>query len=195
MKNSKISTTHKNEQNSWRTRNDKNKSNKHVRPGFYYNNNLCVVSAGFLPYRVINNNGNISLEFLMQRNWGYLEDFGGKSSYCDKSILDIVCRETFEESNGIFRKRYILNIIKDVEPIYLLNAKYLLYVAKINKYYDPESFGDMEIYNGSYRTVEWVSLEQLLTQKYNGAELHPRLEVNIFKTHLQQMKNIYYPKK
>ena len=84
----------------------------------------------------------------------------------------------------------IINIIKGVNPLHFRNGKYLLYIAKIDKYYDPESFGHIETHNNKYRTVEWVSMEQLLTKQYNGAELHPRIAYTILKPRLQQLENI-----
>ena len=48
---------------------------------------------------------------------GKYEDFGGKTDRNDKSIEETVAREAEEESNGIFRKEDVMNMIKGSKAI------------------------------------------------------------------------------
>jgi hypothetical protein len=107
----------------------------------------------------------------------------------DKSILDTVCRETFEESNGVFSKEDVRNIIKNICPIYFPRGKYLLYISKIEKFYDPEDFGYTEIHTGFHRTIEWVPFDQLLSRNFANAELHPRLDFEYLESILLEINN------
>ena len=85
--------------------------------------------------------------FLMIRNRNLLEDFGGQTDEADKTYLDTVVRETDEESNGIFKRKKLINRLKDEYKYYNPLCKYIVYFVKLKndeKEYDPEIFGDKE---------------------------------------------------
>jgi hypothetical protein len=87
------------------------------------------------------------------------EDFGGCTDCEDKSIQDTVARETAEESNYIFSKKFVLDKIQDQKPVYIKHCKYVLYFVELTEKYDSNVFGTREICDGFDRTVEWISFD------------------------------------
>jgi hypothetical protein len=82
-------------------------NNYHSRPTFYlhkYNNkyNNHIRASGILFY-----NKNTK-KVLMIKKDGKYEDFGGKTDIVDNHAFDTACRETEEESNGIFSQKELL---------------------------------------------------------------------------------------
>ena len=88
------------------------------RPTFYYNNNnRCEIRAGGIIFYKHTRDMN-EPEFLMIKNWDRYEDFGGRTDVIDNTIEDTICREADEESNGIFPKNEVHDLIKNLNPIY-----------------------------------------------------------------------------
>jgi len=138
------------------------------RPTFNFMNkkHFPVRAGGFMFYRWDKN----KLYFLMIKKSGKYEDFGGKSDIEDKCIEDMVSREADEESNGIFNKNIVKNLILDQNCVYLKPSKYVLYMCKTYQNYEVEKFGDKEFYENVNRTVEWVPYSKL-----NKKHIHIRL--------------------
>ncbi len=137
------------------------------RPTFYLNDDISspVRAGGVLFYRYDDHQDKYHLLMIYSRN--NYEDFGGCSDAQDKSIEDMVSREVEEESNGIFKKQYIYDLISKEKPVYIKYCKYVLYFIQINEIYDPEIFGDKEICDGFDRTVEWIEYDDYKTKKIN----------------------------
>lgn len=145
-----------------------------IRPTFFLNGNKSypVRAGGTLFYRYDDHDNTYSLLLIFSRN--IYEDFGGCSDTTDKSIEDMVSREVEEESNCIFRKEYVLNLIKKInQPVYIKQSKYVLYFVQIDELYDPSIFGDREIHDGFSRTVEWINYNDY--KNYNDIKKNPRL--------------------
>lgn len=161
-----------------------NKTNKHKsnsQPIFYYNNNKKYqIKAGGAIFYHIDDKKN--LKFLMIKNKNKYEDFGGKTDMNDLSIEETVAREVEEESNKIFTKKEIIENIKNLTPIYTQASKYLLYFYEIkdDTLYDPQIFGDKEIYENISRTVEWVPYFQIKSSIFINQCLNPRLRFKTF---------------
>ena len=140
-----------------------------MRPTFYleddYEKENPIRAGGVLFYKYDSTSQQYNL--LMINTNGKYEDFGGQTDLEDDDLVDTVSRETEEESNGIFSKAFIKNKIKDTEPIYIKNCKYMLYIVEIDKYYDPKDFGDKEIYEDIDRTIEWVSFDDFTHKRLN----------------------------
>jgi hypothetical protein len=134
-----------------------------MRPTFYlcedYDKKYPIRAGGVLFY--------FKDEFLMIHSRGKYEDFGGQTDIGDNDLVDTVCREVEEESNGIFSKEYVKEKIKDIEPIYIKHCKYMLYIVELDKHYDPEIFGNKEIYDGLDRTIEWISWSEYKDKPLN----------------------------
>ena len=144
------------------------------RPTFYFkeDSNRPIRAGGVLFYRRDKNRTNV----LMIKNRGRYEDFGGRTDAIDTSIEDTIAREVEEESNGIFNSVEIKSYLKDKNTISIHNSKYLLYFVELDKYYDPELFGDKEIHDNINRTVEWVSYDKLTNKDFINNFLHYRLK-------------------
>ncbi|ARF09557.1 hypothetical protein Indivirus_1_180 [Indivirus ILV1] len=152
------------------------------RPTFYLNDDSsCPVRAGgILFYRYDEDTNEYYLLMIHSRN--KYEDFGGCSDIQDKSIEDMITREVEEESNGIFGKKYIMNLISKEKPIYIKYCKYVLYFIKINEIYDTKIFGDKEFCDGFYRTVEWIEYNN-----YKSKSINFRLNSQIVINHMNKL--------
>ena len=157
-----------------------------MRPTFYFEDDNKkenpIKAGGVLFYRKNDIGKYDKYEMLMIHSKDKYEDFGGQTDPNDNDLVDTVSREVEEESNGIFSKSFVKNIIKDIEPIYIKNCKYMLYIAELDKYYDPEIFGDREIHDNINRTIKWVPIDE-----FEHGELNFRLtDKNVSK----QLKNL-----
>lgn len=106
----------------------------------------------------------------------YWEDFGGRTDWKDKSIIETAFRECNEESNGILNEQFLkIQIEKNKnKSYYILNDNkyfvYMIYVTrKCKDYLDSSLFGDTECHDKIKRKVEWVV-------KNKDLKLHPRLK-------------------
>ncbi|QKF94239.1 hypothetical protein QKU48_gp0781 [Fadolivirus algeromassiliense] len=133
----------------------KTTSNKN-RPTFYLDDDdeKELRAGGVLFYKFNPSIADFELLMIYARN--NYEDFGGCTDNKDKNILDTVSREVEEESNGIFKKDFIKNNIKDMDPIYIKHCKYALYVMELEDDVNPDDFGDKEIHDNIDRIVEWI---------------------------------------
>ena len=134
----------------------------------FYLDKQEIKAGGILFYRI--KNDNIDL-LLIKRNNKY-EDFGGKVDEEDNNIEETIAREVEEESNKIFKKENIINILKDNIENYYYNktSKYLLYLVKLNSDFDTnvDKFGNMENHDKIFRRVEYVKLETFLDKEFQN---------------------------
>ena len=138
-----------------------------LRPVYYFNNDkTCEIKAGGVLFYIKKNYPQQSELLLISSQRGY-EDFGGCTDICDNDIIDTIAREVEEESNGIFNKKYIREQINNLEPIYIIVCKYVLYLVELKEYHDPSIFGNIEIHDNIERTVEWVKFSELYDKKLN----------------------------
>lgn len=142
------------------------KTVKQTRPTFYLDTDKTeeVRAGGILFYKYNDDMTNFDLLLINSRN--NYEDFGGCTDNDDENILDTVAREVEEESNKIFKKKFIMDKIKETEPVYIKHCKYALYFIELDEYYDPVDFGDREIHDNIARTVEWVSYDSFSDQDF-----------------------------
>lgn len=155
------------------------------RPTFYYDGDHEIRAGGLLLYRY--EDGMEEPEFLMIKTRGKYEDFGGRTDPLDNSIEDTICREADEESNGIIKTDEVRELIKDYQPIYTPESKYLIYVVKTTTPYNPTEFGTIEIHDGISRTVEWIKLSKLLDKKFINRSVHVRLKFKLFIEHIRSL--------
>lgn len=170
------------------------------RPTFFYNNNQHyeIRAGGIIFYRY--NYRKDQLEFLMIKNNNCYEDFGGKTDIVDKCIEDTVSREAEEESNGIFIKRDIARHVNTIETLlnpltcmvsYTKQSKYVVFLIKTTKNYNPADFGDREYHDNIPRTVEWVSASKLLDSMFVRTNLHVRLKFDNFFDTIKNIQSIF----
>ena len=93
--------------------------------------NYKIKAGGILFYKIVNN----VPEFLLIEESKFISDFGGKTELYDDTIYDTIAREVDEETNSIFDKETILNILYDNNKFfYVCKSKYLLFLIDYNKY-------------------------------------------------------------
>lgn len=126
------------------------------RPTFYFDNDTSkeVRAGGVLFYRL-----NGQYEFLMINSRNNFEDFGGCTDLCDKDIIDTICREVDEESNGVITSNFVRESIITETPLYIKHCKYVLYIVQITADYDTKSFGNKELHDNIDRTVHWIKAD------------------------------------
>lgn len=158
------------------------------RPTFLFKNQpkRFIRAGGFIYYRVNDYN---EPEFLMIKYRGRYEDFGGKTDACDTCIEDTVAREADEESNGIFKKKEILRILKKKVGTYCRHSKYIVYICKSNKNFNPEDFGEREYHDNIPRTVEWIPYKKLIDKDFIKQNLHIRLRFKYFFRRINNINN------
>ena len=157
------------------------------RPTFYYDddNDNEIRAGGLLLYRY--DECTCEPEFLMIKTKRTYEDFGGRTDISDKTINDTICREAEEESNGILKINEVYDLIKNQQPIYSRESKYLLYIVKTDISYNPDDFGKFEIHDGIRRTVQWIKLSKLLNKNFHKS-IHIRLKFKSFFDQLAQLR-------
>jgi len=172
------------------------KLSKTKNPIFYYKNiDDFEIKAGGVIFYTFDKDECI-LKFLLINNNGIYEDFGGKTDLCDKSIFDTITREVEEESNKIFTRKEIFDKIKNKNPLYTKNSKYILYFCHIKDHeqYKSSMFGDREFHENIERTVEWISYNTLKTYDFINNNLNFRLKSKNFFKRIKYINN-YYDKK
>lgn len=154
------------------------------RPHFFYKNRIYV-SAGVIMYTINPESGNYS--FMLQKcardSWSF-EDFGGKSSPEDKSILDVAIRECREELNfeSNITDEFLRNQLEDPRSFEyrVPSCKYILYMIYVPFEFktsiDTTVFGTHEQLDGIRRDVVWLSYKDL--NELPLRELHPRFNQN-----------------
>jgi 8-oxo-dGTP pyrophosphatase MutT (NUDIX family) len=152
-------------------------------PIFAYNRDTtCKISAaGILYYKKIG--GKIQVLVFQNQDFKKLEDLGGKTDISDKSPLETACREAEEETKKKISKETSHKILKSVEPIYIPESSYLLYIAEASEEIQSlvqEDFGSTEECNNKEkswvlnRIINWMPLEDFLDNSI-GYNIHPRL--------------------
>jgi hypothetical protein len=148
------------------------------RPTFYFNNDekQPITAGGVLFYKIVNN----KMELLVIENRNVYEDFGGCTDEKDKDIYHTVSRETYEESNKIFKKKNIRDrIIKTDKYIYSPKSKYILFILKATDEEEElttERFGSRELHDDIYRTVKWISIDKFLASNTIRFKMNFRLK-------------------
>ena len=171
-----------------------------IRPTFYYHgdgdsavingvkNENEVRAGGALFYKIENDN----LYFLMIKTKDKYEDFGGKTDENDLTIYDTIAREIEEESNNIFNKNDIMERITDLKPIYAPKSKYIIFIIKLTeneKNINVLTFGDMEIHDSIYRTVEFVPYYNFKNKTFINNQLCFRLKFKNFFFFINELYN------
>lgn len=155
-------------------------NNNNYRPTFTLDDGSKVRSGGVLFIKYDDNVRDYKLLLFKKKNGKRYEDFGGKTSHVDKTYIDTICREVYEESNGIISIETTTNFIKDLKPVLLYRGGrggYLLYIVKLQSDFtafdNVDIFGNIEL-TGRERTIKWLYLKYIYN---NGIKniLHLRL--------------------
>jgi hypothetical protein len=173
-----------------------NPKTQNLRPTFYINSESHpfhghpVTAAGIVFYKVVKN----YISLLMVNEFKGIGDFGGKVDTIDSDIQETASREAMEESNNIFDKKIIYNKIKSMQGIYIPQSKYNIFSCKLPSDFDkqPEEFGDIELFNGSSRTIKWINIYD---PHVDLMAFHPRLRYRGFRLLLFSIWSCSFPHK
>jgi len=162
-----------------------------TRPTFLFNNEITkpIKAGGVLIYKKCNKQIKVLMIKTSYKDTDRYEDIGGKTDYNDDTELDTVSREVNEETNRIIDEQIIKQQLQDVNNkcIYIAHGKYILYFIRANIYESgltKECFGDKELHDNIPRTIDWVNIETIISNKLN---IHPRLCANEFKDALKDI--------
>lgn len=144
-------------------------------------NHSCEITAtGIIYYKVVDNKIQLLISHVVNRDTETLEDLGGKTDICDVSPLASASREVEEETNSVINRELSLRLIKSVEPIYISNGKYLLFLVEAPEEIsslEKETFGSFEKCHNKKktwilnRTIDWIPLEDFI----KSSKIHIRL--------------------
>jgi len=162
------------------------------RPTFYIGSTTNSVRAAGILFFHISINNEKSLLFINNQKKSVLEDLGGKTDALDKNLFDTAIRETIEESNGIFTRKFLIEKLgierrkykNTIKPKQLANklycyskhGKYCLFLIKLDDKINCDEFGLTETHTGNDRTLEWISFNDFVDKKF---KIHPRLTSNM----------------
>jgi 8-oxo-dGTP pyrophosphatase MutT (NUDIX family) len=144
------------------------------------------VSAGVLFYF----KSSDGIFYLMQKRKDkpYIEDIGGKSEPCDKSLIDLAKREIMEELNilapkdlrpnhDIIDQTFIEKSLPESKQILIPKSKYVVFMVELpcSSKFDLKCFGTSEYFaDGKVRLERdmiWVHEKKLK----RSSVIHPRL--------------------
>jgi len=132
---------------------------------FYLNDDTTqpVSAAGILIYKITEDN---DMELLITDSRGNYEEFGGRVDTDDETIFETAARETYEESNGLFKMKSLIKRLINADYVYNARNKYITYIVKANKReseLQSEDFGNKEIHDNIIRRVKWMKLDKFLS--------------------------------
>jgi hypothetical protein len=125
-----------------------------------------VKAGGCLLYKFNKDN---ELYILLMKSREKFEDLGGTTDTKDKTILDTISREVYEESNKLISKESIKARIEKLTPIYIKTSKYLLYILEATEEeakLKSELFGKLELHDNIKRTVHWMKYNRIKDEDY-----------------------------
>ena len=147
------------------------------RPTFYYENDKTkpIRAGGVIIYKKVGNDIKLLMIKTTHRNVTRYEDIGGKTDINDITEYDTVSREVAEETNLVINQKIIKYQLKNADSIYVPYSKYLVFLVEANLYernLKSTYFGDKEIQDNIYRTINWISLDSYLNNTLN---FNPRI--------------------
>ena len=126
-----------------------------------YNNNISA--CGCLIYKLVNGNVELLLIKYTDPRWNKLDDFGGQIDSTDKTVMDAMSREMFEETNGILVLKDILfKYAGSVKRFYNKKSKYYFYTVEVDDNFslDNTVYGDSETLDNIGRTISWYNYKE-----------------------------------
>ena len=162
---------------------------KHERNTLYLDDDRPVTASGALIYKNIKN----KLYLLVSDNRNKYEDIGGKIDPEDATIQDAAGREIEEETNGMIKKKDIIDRLKKTtQYIYMPKSKYVVYLVEATENEQKlkkEDFGTKEIHDGFDRTIGWISREELCKPNVIKFKLNWRLKSKALFDKLSDIEN------
>ncbi len=154
------------EENKQKEENRPRRRRSNKRPTFILKGGRKVRSGGLLLYRY--NKEIADYEFLMvkyEKKRAKYEDIGGKTAPGDKSHIDTICREVYEETNGKIEKEEIQGLVKDVIPLFFYvggKGGHVVYI--VEKDIGEREYGEKDI-EGRVRKLQWLNFNEIRKQQ------------------------------
>lgn len=117
-----------------------------------------ISASGCLFYRDGQDEKELMLIEYDDKNWIFLDDYGGQIDAPDQTLFDAIARETYEESNGLITKKMISDLLSGkTRTFYSPFSKYYVIVVKVDDTFFPDTsiFGDTETHDKIKRKVSW----------------------------------------
>ena len=141
---------------------------------FYYNDDKKKkISAGGVLFYYIDD-GNMKILMSTYKD-GRMSDFGGRINEDDQDINETIAREVEEETNGIYRRSYVLKHLKNSKSFYTEKSGYLIYLVKLDEDIDVKLFGDWEFSDDIPRRVMWIPYKIFMSKRFMEHKLAHRL--------------------
>lgn len=122
-----------------------------------------ISAGGCLFYKKVNNSKELLLISYSHYNVNKLDDLGGKSEIEDKTVFDMIIRETLEESNFIININFLQDKIfnKDYRAFYNANSKYYILLIEVDESFYPDTsiFGNFEETDKIFRDIKWYEYD------------------------------------
>jgi hypothetical protein len=152
-----------------------------TRKEFQLNGNpaLPIKAGGIILYKIEKD----KVYLLLIQKEGEYEDLGGKTEFDDETILDVVSREAYEESNNLLDIKSLKERLPLSNYAYNLNSKYIVYLVKANEneaQLTTKDFGEREIHDDIPRQIHWVSTTTVLNPNIIKYKISMRLKTKEF---------------
>jgi len=116
-----------------------------------------ISACGCLFYKIVKKKIQLLLISYSDPKWPKLDDFGGKISEDDDSLIDAMVRETLEESNHKIKEKVLRKKISKGKPFYYKQSKYYVVAMEVDDDFFPDTkiFGDFEETDNIKRKLKW----------------------------------------
>uniref|UniRef100_A0A6C0EAI7 Nudix hydrolase domain-containing protein n=1 Tax=viral metagenome TaxID=1070528 RepID=A0A6C0EAI7_9ZZZZ len=166
------------------------------RKAFYYNNDKSkpVTAAGLIIYKFEED----KMKLLLIESRGQYEDIGGRVDEDDKTIIDTVVREVYEESNKLIKRKNTRKKLQDAPSVYNAKCKYVVYfieATKRQKEMTKKDFGDKELHDNIKRTISWIDTDVVNDSKIVKYKLAWRLKYYPVLNQIKKIKEQHQIKK
>jgi 8-oxo-dGTP pyrophosphatase MutT (NUDIX family) len=163
-----------------------------TRPTFYLNNDKTkpVRAGGVIIYKFTRK----GMELLLIENRGQYEDIGGCTDISDKTYIDTIVREVYEETNKLIKRKNTRQKLVSSSNVYISISKYVIHFIEATerqKKLTLKDFGPKEIHDDIERTIQWIPLSHFLDSNIIAYKLNFRLKNKVVFDKLKQLDNMH----
>jgi 8-oxo-dGTP pyrophosphatase MutT (NUDIX family) len=162
------------------------------RPTFYLNDDETkpVRAGGVIIYKFTRKGMNL----LLIENNGKYEDIGGCSDEEDKTYIDTIVREVYEETNKLIKRKNTRQKLASSPSVYISISKYVIYFIEATerqKKLTQKDFGSKEKHDNIERTIQWIPLSHFLDSNIIQHKLNFRLKNKVVFDKLKHLDNMH----
>lgn len=161
------------------------------RPTFYLNNDKTkpTRAGGVIIYKFTRK----GMELLLIENRGQYEDIGGCTDKSDKTYIDTIVREVYEETNKLIKRKNTRQKIASSQNVYISTSKYVIHFIEATekqKKFTQKDFGPKELHDNIERTIQWIPLTHFLDSNIIAYKLNFRLKNKLVFDKLKQINQM-----